>query len=380
MKRICALMLCLALLVCGIELSTDGNFAFGEDGFSDLKPSHWAYSAVSDMVDQDVIAGYPDGSFQPEGVVTFGEFLKMAVIAASGENPGTAESTATVKKHWAQNYYELALKKGYFTDADISKSALNQQIPRASMALIISGILGDDVKVENDLALRGELSDVDGSTRYEYQITKVYGTGILSGYPDGTFRPNGTLTRAEAASVIRRLTDESKRVLPKIEIPTGGAVATDSALGDNVIMYDPDTGKEPFPVKYVKTGPASEVINNLDFIDPAVEGFVSEGFFKNAKTYYILESSEPFNISTMSGVITTRNIYIDGDLQRGFGLLKEGVIIKALQPTMVDTETGQRGFGEFIDNIPDFDYIASCGTDQYGNSAKVVYLIPNPFN
>lgn len=392
MKRIFILILTIVLAFGGsaavyaAEDTTAGNSGMNQAaGFSDVKSTNWAYPAILDMAGKNIITGYPDGTFQPNEVVTYAEFIKMAVVA-TGEDPGAAVSTATEKKHWAQNYYDLALKKGYFTNADISKAALNQQIPRASMALVISGILGDDVKVENYSELQESLSDVDVNTKYEYQITKAYGTGILSGYPDGTFRPYGTLTRAEAASVIQRLTDEGKRVLPERKpagTSTSGAVTTDPAvIGNNVITYDMEGGegsREPFPVEYVKTGPASDVISNPEFIDPSVEGLVEEGFFKNAKIYYILESAEPFRISTSRGVIDSRYIFIDGDLQSGLGLLKDGKIIRSLQPLAVDMDTGQRVFGDFVDEIPDFDYLASCGTNMEGYGADVVYLIPNPF-
>ena len=78
------------------------------------------------------------------------------------------------------------------------------------MALIISAILGD-VKINNYDEIQSGIADVDFKTIYEYDITKAYALGIITGYPDGTFKPENTLTRAESAVVIERLIDESKR-------------------------------------------------------------------------------------------------------------------------------------------------------------------------
>lgn len=84
------------------------------------------------------------------------------------------------------------------------------------MALIVSNILGD-VKIDNYSDLEARLSDVDSETENDYDIIKAYASGIITGYQDGTFKPEGTLTRAESSTVIYRLTDEEQRVLPTDE-------------------------------------------------------------------------------------------------------------------------------------------------------------------
>lgn len=57
-------------------------------GFSDLPNSHWAYDDILTAVQEDIVRGYPDGSFHPNDKVTFGEFVKMAVVAKTGIDPG----------------------------------------------------------------------------------------------------------------------------------------------------------------------------------------------------------------------------------------------------------------------------------------------------
>ena len=47
-----------------------------------------------------------------------------------------------------------------------------------------------------------EITDVDADTPFEYDIAKAYSKEILTGYPDGGFRPDETLNRAESALVI----------------------------------------------------------------------------------------------------------------------------------------------------------------------------------
>ena len=201
MKKIIALILALMIIL------PTATTVYGTE-YSDVKSGNWAFEAVNAMSEKTIIKGYPNGSFKPNNTVTYGEFIKMALIAGTGQDAGNSTSG-----HWALNYYDKALELKYFTNYDIDKSQLGNQITRGDMALIISSILGD-VKIENYDEIQKEITDITYQTKHEYDITKAYATGILTGYTDNTFRPEKTLTRAESATVIFRLVDESKRVMP----------------------------------------------------------------------------------------------------------------------------------------------------------------------
>ena len=203
MKKLMTFALATILMLSTVTLS------YGA-GFTDISSSNWAYEAVNAMSDKTIVKGYPDGTFKPTNTVTYGEFIKMALIAATGEDIGNATSG-----NWATSYYDKALALGYFTKDDIAKENLNSKITRAHMALIISSILGD-VKIDNYDEIQKGIKDISAQSEYEYDITKSYAIGILTGYTDNTFRPERTLTRAESATVIYRLVDESKRITPTI--------------------------------------------------------------------------------------------------------------------------------------------------------------------
>ena len=153
-------------------------------GYTDVKQGNWAYEAVNAMSERGIIIGYPNGSFLPNNTVTYGEFIKMALIAGTGEDAGNAAAG-----HWALNYYNKALELKYYTEYDIDKSQLGDKITRADMALIISSILGD-VKIDNYDKIQEGIEDITYQTPHEYDITKAYACGILTGYSDKTFRPD----------------------------------------------------------------------------------------------------------------------------------------------------------------------------------------------
>jgi len=162
--------------------------------FSDVKTDDWFAGAVVQGKEMGIIDGYKDGTFRPQRKLSYGEFIKMAVKGQKAEGAGT---------HWASGCYNYASEMGYLTSRDISQNMLDMQIPRKYMALIFANILASKGHAEGEVA-SAPFSDVSRSDRFEYQISVCVKSGVLSGYTDGTFRPDEVLTRAEAASALVR--------------------------------------------------------------------------------------------------------------------------------------------------------------------------------
>ncbi|MBQ7606224.1 MAG: S-layer homology domain-containing protein, partial [Firmicutes bacterium] len=188
------------------------GFASAEAGgtaFTDLPTSHWAYSSVQKMQAKGIVKGYPDGSFGPSKTVTYGEFIKMAVVAVKGTDDITNAKDAT---HWASGYYKYAIENGIFHSGQIAEKQLGSTIPRDDMALICANAA--NLSEVNMKEVADKIPDVDKTTRNEYQIAQAYAEGLITGYEDGSFHPYGTLTRAEASTVILRIIDKSARKVP----------------------------------------------------------------------------------------------------------------------------------------------------------------------
>lgn len=182
--------------------------------FTDVKNDHWAYANINAMVKAGAVNGYPDGSFRPSENVTYGEFIKMMYTALNGN---ALIGGAGNKEHWAAPYYYAALAERYFDAGSIEIGILDKKMPRKHMAHASAGViraLERDTKAEFDGKINGkaeedsiEFADVLPAGEYAYDIMTACESGILSGYPDGTFGGNRTLTRAEATAVIGRLTE-----------------------------------------------------------------------------------------------------------------------------------------------------------------------------
>ena len=79
----------------------------------------------------------------------------------------------------------------------------NGSISRAEVATVLFRLLKDDVRTQN-LTKDNAYSDVPDTAWYSTAVSTLSKMGVISGYPDGTFRPNAPITRAEFAAMIAR--------------------------------------------------------------------------------------------------------------------------------------------------------------------------------
>ena len=100
MKKILAIAAAAAL--------TAGVSAFAANPFSDVSTDDWAYQAVSDLSDQGVVEGYPDGTFKGERNITRYELAQIIARLMAKEDQLNAEQRATLDKLAGEYADELA--------------------------------------------------------------------------------------------------------------------------------------------------------------------------------------------------------------------------------------------------------------------------------
>lgn len=318
--------------------------------FNDLKPGHWAYDAVKQLTAQGIIQGYPDGTFQPEAALRYGEFIKL-ILSSQGENPisgGLAEGDNLSRIHWALGHYYLALKEGYFTVHDIAKLQLDRPIPRGVMALLISSVLGEQT-ISDYNRIRGSIQDVTGTTPYEFDIVASYASGILNGYEDHTFRPSQGLTRAEGAAVIQRLVawQEEKGTAPESTQPASKLAPIDEILDAKEVE------------KLVSIGPITEyrIVS-----DPA--------------PYDLSVRDSRFGGQQILSIRTTEPVcFLQGDPAAGqMKVLLEMTAGRSQYPSKTGITARY-----FVGDLGAADYIAISPSYQFGAKEGTLTLVPNPF-
>ena len=154
-----------------------------EAQFSDVKPSDWFYGNVMDAAANGYVSGMGDGTFNPKGATTRAQFASM-----------------------------IAKAMGY----------------------------------DDSLAGETRFKDVPADQWYAGAITYCFDNDIISGYDDGTFQPDKTITRQEAASILKNafnLTGNSGEKFPDDSAIAGWAKENVYAVKHSGLMKgDADTG------------------------------------------------------------------------------------------------------------------------------------------
>ncbi|EFK38811.1 MULTISPECIES: S-layer homology domain-containing protein [Peptoniphilus] len=159
---------------------------------TDTSLSGQTYARVS------YIKGYPDGTFKPSNNVTRAEAAQMfATLLNGGTSFGTSSTTkfADANNKWYSPAVNYIAGKGLLSGYSDGTFKPDADITRAEFAQMISGYL------KAGYAGSANFKDVKGHWASD-AIDKVFGNKAVEGYPDGTFKPNKTLTRAEAVTVL----------------------------------------------------------------------------------------------------------------------------------------------------------------------------------
>lgn len=169
--------------------------------FKDVKADNWCAGYVYDLLERGIVSGYKGGAFLPRQTVTRAEFAKMLckVKGWSASETQAADCIGVQPSHWAYSYVK-ALSQNNVIDAYPSTSFRpDQSLTRAEAVKMIVKAQGLKLDTTSDIFV-----DVIGHWASDYILTaKRY--SLINGYNDGTFLPDNNITRAEAAKIIWQL-------------------------------------------------------------------------------------------------------------------------------------------------------------------------------
>lgn len=140
------------------------------------------------------IYGYEDKTIRPEGKLTRAEAVAM-LLRLVGEDLSNKSKLDFVDtpSAWYNGALNAAMKKKLLI-ADGNKLRPNEPITRGEFAYALS-------KMDSMNDAKAPYRDIRGHV-FEDAINQEYGNGRIKGYPDGTFKPDNNLTRAEAATLL----------------------------------------------------------------------------------------------------------------------------------------------------------------------------------
>lgn len=224
--------------------------------------SHWGKSYITQLVGKGGITGYPDGTFKPDRTISKAEFLSIALRSVNG---GVVPAKTT--DHWASGLFNQAVEKHVLMNGEMPADTWDAPITRYEMTVIMTRLL-EEVVGEGKVSTTGVQSlitdyiDVSKEKTFTYYVEQAYMKGLISGFPGGRFGGNETGTRAQAATMVVRMIDKTKREVVNT-VPTNPTNPTGSILkqtdknrplpkaGDTFITAD---GKEVVLKVHPETG------------------------------------------------------------------------------------------------------------------------------
>lgn len=201
--------------------------------FWDVPPGSAFAGAIVSLASRDLSSGYEDGSYQPDKPITRGEVAKL-LVRAIGNVVNDETGASLFLKPWSEPLFPdlpqnhpyywhirlLANKAGDPEGERIARAIGDVQVltskadgnfhpddpvTRAELATMIGLLLeGKDIPCVDDTS---PFKDVPEGSAHERYITCLKVKGYVDNYPDGEFKPNNFVTRAEAAKLLAPLID-----------------------------------------------------------------------------------------------------------------------------------------------------------------------------
>lgn len=322
MKKLLSLAITICLL-CGMLVNVSA-VSYGEElenapakvykqKFSDVSENHWAFNYIAEMSERGVLSGYPDGKFYPDSQVTRAEFAKIMTTAAGlSVTQPTAQLFADVQiSQWYAPYVHTA--KEYlsaYSQGSASYYLPNTPALREDIAVALVKLKGY-LTTGADLSMLGRMfSDYQSiSENAKIYVATAIENGLISGYSDGTFKGQNSITRAEAATLLWRAYqygNANKNYDNLVEIPND-----DKSL--NVDTKETVEDKKPYVMKTLAeveldTSATSTTDNkNLYYIS---DGCIYQTNIHNGDTVKYFDSK---NISPVDIVVDGGEYRYDAD-------------------------------------------------------------------
>lgn len=302
-------------------IMAQSTVAFGAETFTDLTGYNWAKPAIENMAAQGILSGVGNQKYAPAANVTVTEFASMAMrayggkdvaITLSNEQGNLEEIEAVNGNYWGNTTICAAQKFGLTDRFGLDKGRWSEPATRAEMATIVMTIaeqMGEEAfaikdGIENNIGDYSEVSSYANDMRY---ILQAYSNGILCGTDDaGSYAPSAYAKRAEAAAIMQRLVDPSKRLEVEIKPAPVLPVPDEDNVGLSGVVY-PKEGDIGPNGKPITRDPVTGVLG----FGNGQKGGIYIGIKSPLSGATIQVGSDAWDsYDNMSGTYTERNGYI----------------------------------------------------------------------
>lgn len=217
------------------------------DNFSDAQ-NHWAKDSIEKVVTLGYMKGLGDNRFGTQKNVSREELAAIVVRLAGDPSASTSLKFSDTVGRWSEQVILKSVASDFMVPVNSNNFAPAQNATREEVARAI----------QRSLRYKGvqlpttpqNFSDIANSP-YQSEIQNVASLGIMSGYPDGTFAPRKSITRAELASIIVRAN----------EVINGGILPQTQSASQKPEKKTQVTAKKDQKKNSAKPKQSSDIIN-----------------------------------------------------------------------------------------------------------------------
>lgn len=173
-------------------------------GFNDVPDSYWAKSYITALVEKGIVKGVGDNNFAPENSVTREQYITMLMLAANVDCGNEASNFTDVKQgDWYYQYVAKAQSIGLASGYTDGSFGIGADITREDLCVLGYRLIKQYKDVETEESAELKFTDKEAISDYAIEAVEfMQNNGIVHGYEDGSFKPSGTATRAEACIII----------------------------------------------------------------------------------------------------------------------------------------------------------------------------------
>ena len=188
-------------LLLAILIASSGVVESSQIEFKDIS-SHWAKDIIIETASKGFINGYEDGSFKPDNMISVKEALAILGRYAMSNQELVNNQVADYQiepnsKNWG--YLEVNFAMDRMPMNIFAGSESSRAITREETAYIISNLFKGIEGTE-----KVQISDINNS-KFQAEVQNLVAGGIISGFPDGSFKPKLQITRAELTSLLFKI-------------------------------------------------------------------------------------------------------------------------------------------------------------------------------
>ena len=163
--------------------------------------NHWAEGYITLLVNKGIVTGDRHGNIHPDNNITRAEFVALTVRTFELAEVADTNFPDVVPGRWYYPYFAIARQAGIVQGGSGGNANPAVNITRAEVAVILARTLN----ITADIAATAFTDNSDIPHWAMDSVAAMTERGLITGFPNGTFMPQRSLTRAEGFALIARI-------------------------------------------------------------------------------------------------------------------------------------------------------------------------------